>query len=186
MSKLTPAPTSYGPSKHGDDCSCTRCHGFAPRNTVALRHGAYSSRALSKRAAALEPTLRFDFAGAADELLLHAVAEAAGQVELGLGALAAVGAAPAARLERVRLSEDTRGWISTLLKLLDRAGGTPAARSEMAARLVRAGAELRLDPDERDELRRLEGMTKHADILTLESIKDRARLRDLREQATGR
>jgi hypothetical protein len=37
--------------KHGDDCGCTRCRGFAPGNDLSLRHGALSPRLVGTRAA---------------------------------------------------------------------------------------------------------------------------------------
>jgi hypothetical protein len=39
-----PLKRSYGPSRHGADCSCTRCRGFQPGHTLSLRHGARSER----------------------------------------------------------------------------------------------------------------------------------------------
>ena len=50
--------TSYGLSKHNENCACDRCTGWLPANTASLRHGAYSTVHLGKRAAQLAAEIR--------------------------------------------------------------------------------------------------------------------------------
>jgi hypothetical protein len=156
------APASGIParaSKHPAGCTCTRCRGFQKGNDLELRHGAYAKTlAISPRGAALAEELRRDFAASADESALQALAASLAQIQLATAALEKVDATPDARLKYVRLSDDLRGWIGSLFKLLDRLGATPQARAQVAARLASVAPKIDLQKLSAKEKRQLEAL----------------------------
>lgn len=138
---------------HGEDCTCTRCVGFEPGNTVAVTHGAYVSPVrLSERAQEIADLIRptLPVGGPQVEPVLASYAIVLVRIERASAAMDAVeeaadeaGARPAglylgkAAEPLARLRADLRSWIGLSLKLAAELGLTPAG----AARLMRdAGA----------------------------------------------
>jgi hypothetical protein len=144
--------------KHPPGCQCQRCRGFEEGNRVPVVHGAHSPLVISERGSILAEELRKDFATNADEAALQALAASLAQIQLATAALEQVAASPDARLKYVRLSDDLRGWISSLFKLLDRLGATPQARAQVAARLASVAPRLDLQKLSAKEKRQLESL----------------------------
>jgi hypothetical protein len=179
----------HGPGKgrgtHPEGCQCQRCIGFQKGNAVSTRHGGYSAIRVTERATEIMESLALDYHATLDHMGAGAVSIAWARVEVGARALDAVGDDPDAQLKALRLSEDLRGWVGTLTRVLDRLGGTPASKAEMAQRIASASKFLNLSPEERRELDELEAEAVGGDLLAIGDIRRRVRLRDLREQAAG-
>jgi hypothetical protein len=141
---------SYGPSAHTEDCNCVRCTGFPQGNSLSLRHGAYSSLHLGKRAAQLAAEIR-DVAPVyedADEPVVRLLALTLSRVEAATKALD--------RIDEIansgdklgvfqselyaRLRQDLRGWIHTSVKLAAELGLTPQARGRLGVSVAQIQA----------------------------------------------
>ncbi len=127
---------------HGDDCACTKCLGFQPKNVAALRHGSYSRTKLAPRAEQLcdEYMALIPFGSEADRPIVSLLAMAMAQAERA-GLVLTIEQAessrtgvPSDRLDR--LSADMRGWINTAARLLDQIGMSPTSRARLAGDLA--------------------------------------------------
>ncbi len=154
------ANASHGTSAHLDGCTCARCVGFEPGNALALRHGAYSTVYLGKRAAQLAAEVR-DTAPVYEECdeptvrllaLTLARVEAATRASDRLDELADGGSplAPYQSEMYGRLRQDLRGWIGTAIRLAAELGLTPLARG----RLDVSVAQIQTERTRRDLLER--------------------------------
>lgn len=111
---------------------------FEPGNAARTTHGAYSKLALSEPAAETANELRPHLViyDPADEPALQTFAFVLEQ----LRAAAAVLEEPGERENRLRLSQDARGWANTALKFSEQFGLTPRSRVALGLDLVRGQA----------------------------------------------
>jgi len=107
-------------------------------NTLALRHGAYAAVRLSEKASetadALLPLL--PVYSPSDEPLLQAFAFTLEQLKAASTALED----PSQRKDRLRLSQDARGWALACLRYAEHFGLTPRSRVALGLDLVRGEA----------------------------------------------
>jgi hypothetical protein len=116
-------------SKHGENCECAKCLPFPKGNTLSLRHGAYSTVYLSKRAAQLAAEIR-DVAPVyeeCDEPVVRLLATTLARVEAATKALDKIdelaqggdrdSLAVFASELHTRLRQDLRGWVHTSTRL---------------------------------------------------------------------
>jgi hypothetical protein len=124
--------------RHDEACRCTRCRGFAPGNRDALRHGAYARLELSPKAAETAETLKalLPVYQESDEPLLQAFGYVLEQLRAAAGALEQADG----HKERLRLSQDARGWTQAALRYADHFAMTPRARTALGLDLVRGEA----------------------------------------------
>ena len=143
--------SSRGASTHGENCSCVRCRGFKPGNSLGLRHGAYSTLHLGKRAAQLAADIR-DTAPVyeeADEHVVRLLALTLARVESAAKALdrldeLADGSSPLGPYSSEvggRLREDLRHWIGTATKLAAELGLTPLSRGRLGVSVAQIRTE---------------------------------------------
>jgi hypothetical protein len=138
--------------KHGPGCACRKCEGFGPGNQLARKHGGYSMRGISGRAAVIADQIRPTLPAYAecDEPVLQLLSGTLARIESGMGAfgeldrtMAERPLAPyliedAARLQR--LHQDLRGWIGLARRLANDLGLTPTARAKLALHVVQGEA----------------------------------------------
>jgi hypothetical protein len=144
--------SAAGASFHGDSCSCTRCLGLLPDNTVAVRHGAKrSAPALSKTPefAEILDDIRPRVPGYSfhDEPAVQLLALTLTRVRKATGALDALDQATAGRelgaytveeaAKLQRLRADLRGWVTTASRLLDALAMTPTSRGRLGLDVAR-------------------------------------------------
>ncbi len=122
---------------HGADCECPRCSGFTAGNGVALRHGSYALVQLGPRAAELAAAVRATapLLDDCDDAILGLLGLTLARVEAASAELD-----KAALADRLRLSADARGWVSTAARLLDSLGCSPAARARLGVDVSRVKA----------------------------------------------
>ena len=137
--------------RHGEDCDCTRCRGFAAGNDLSIRHGCYSVLQLQDRAEELAAHVRevAPLATEADSLAIDLVASVVAQFERASIVLSHVQAVEVERLHRGgrltqperddlrRLSADARGWANTAKRYLELLGCFPASRTAMGLDVAR-------------------------------------------------
>jgi hypothetical protein len=142
---------SYGTSKHDDACTCAHCEGFQPGNTISLKHGAYSTVHLGKRAAQLAAEIR-DTAPVyedADEPAVRLLALTLARVEAAAKAIdrmdeLADGGSPLAAYQSQlydSLRRDLRGWIGTSMRLAAELGLTPLSRGRLGVSVAQIRTE---------------------------------------------
>ena len=142
---------SHGASTHSPDCDCLRCRGFQNGNAIAVKHGAYSTVYLGKRAAQLAAEIR-DTAPVyedADEPVVRLLALTLARVEAAAKAIdrideLALGGSPLAPYQSGmydRLRQDLRGWVSTAVKLAAELGLTPLARGRLGVSVAQIRTE---------------------------------------------
>jgi hypothetical protein len=142
---------SHGPSQHGADCKCVRCTGWPKGNTLSLRHGAYSTLHLGKRAAQLAAEVRdtCPVYEDCDEPVVRLLALTLARVEAATKALdridqlanGADGIAVYQSELHARLRQDLRGWIHTSVKLAAELGLTPQARGRLGVSVAQIQTE---------------------------------------------
>ena len=137
---------------HGPDCACVRCTGFQPGHTLSLKHGARSVLQNRRRAEEIRERLVEDaplvapadgaIFDVAANLLAHseralAVLESAQREELA-AIRAGTPLKPDQRQNLARLSQDTRGWLNSAMRALDRLGMSPLSRAQLGLDVARA------------------------------------------------
>ena len=114
---------------------------FEPRNTAALRHGAYGSIVtLGDRVEELAPSLAALVPGfqPSDDPATRLLALTFPRIERAVAAIEQ--AEDRGEIDSVaRLTSDLRGWVNASARLLDQLGLTPLSRGKLLARL--AGSE---------------------------------------------
>jgi hypothetical protein len=122
-----------GATKHGPDCSCTRCLAFQPGNSLSLRHGAYASPVrlsdeVSELAADLVPLV--PAYRESDGPLVSLLALALRRITRAEPVIAAAeeqGDGDAA----TRLREEQRRWAGSAARMLESLGMSPTARAKL-------------------------------------------------------
>jgi hypothetical protein len=124
--------------RHDEACRCVRCVGFEAGHTLSVRHGAYARLQLSEKAGETAEALRelLPVYQESDEPLLQAF----GYVLEQLKAAAEVLERAEGRKERLRLSQDARGWTLAALRYGEHFAMTPRARTALGLDLVRGEA----------------------------------------------
>ena len=151
----THGPSQYGtsklgPSRHGEGCACWRCRGIQPGETSpALKHGAYSTVAISPRAAELADLIRetAPLYEPCDEPALRSLAIILARVERAESALQKADAVldsedagPLAAYDETfsRLQADLRRWLVAAEKYFAAFGLTPGSRARLGVDVARA------------------------------------------------
>jgi hypothetical protein len=124
--------------KHNETCACNRCVGFQAGNEAATRHGAYARLQLSQKATETADVLRelMPVYQESDEPLLQAFGYVLEQLKAAAEALEEA----EGRKERLRLSQDARGWTQAALRYGEHFAMTPRARTALGLDLVRGEA----------------------------------------------
>lgn len=135
---MTVAKQTAIESKHGPDCTCTRCVGFEKGNALSLHHGAYAIVALGPRVEELADQIRelVPAYSPSDEITIRLLCLALARLERSSDVAANV---PIEELGRLRQEE--RGWTNTARRLLNDLGMTPTARAGLGLALVQAKGE---------------------------------------------
>jgi hypothetical protein len=129
---------------------------FGRGNTASLKHGAYAVVHLRSRADEIRDALAgvADLASPADGATLDVCASLLAQAERALtilehaqkeeldAILAGTPLKPEERQNLARLSADTRGWLNSAMRALDRLGLSPLARARLGADVARMGESL--------------------------------------------
>jgi hypothetical protein len=133
-----PAAGSEIVTRHDEVCACMRCVGFEKENGAAVRHGAYAHLQLSEKAGETTEVLRelLPVYQESDEPLLQAFGYVLEQLKAAAGALESA----EGREERLRLSQDARGWTLAALRYGEHFAMTPRARTALGLDLVRGEA----------------------------------------------
>jgi len=143
--------SSHGTSAHTEPCQCARCRGFEHGNTISLRHGAYSTVHLGKRAAQLAAEIRdtAPICEPCDEPVVRLLALTLARVEAAAKAIdrldeLADGGSPLAAYQsqlNESLRRDLRGWIGTSMRLASELGLTPLARGRLGVSVAQIRTE---------------------------------------------
>jgi hypothetical protein len=140
--------------RHGDDCQCVRCQGFAPGNELHRTHGAYASTLrLGERVSELAVEIRDSVPvySPADEVVVRLLAVTLARIERASVAIDRVDdeaegkeidAYAGARGEQLqRLRSDLRGWINSARRLANDLGLTPTSRAKLGLDIARGRGE---------------------------------------------
>ena len=134
-------------SRHGPECGCARCRGFASGNDVALRHGAYVALDSSPRVAEIEAWVEETqpVSHPADRGAIHRLAPVYARLERSTAALDRVDDA----FERNplgafaddaewlgRLRDDHARWLREAGRVEAELARTPASRAKLGLHLA--------------------------------------------------
>jgi hypothetical protein len=134
-----------GNTKHGSECSCTRCQGFQSGNQLPVKHGAYAMVQLAPRAAEIAAELSevVPAASPADTPTIRLLALTLARIER-IETWLAEQPLHDFRNEQGEMQpalKQLAGWVNTAARLCDRLALTPTSRGKLGLDLSRARGE---------------------------------------------